>query len=121
MKKILFGLAAMASLSLTACGGNVCDDTSDAFDSLIDKVEECGIPTTGFEKPTDEDIDSCKEALDSCSDADKDKLSEYADCLKDVKGCSDKTQAEQEAFGERLASCVSKLSGVSAACNVSGE
>lgn len=121
MKKILFGLAAMASLTLTACGGNVCDDSADAAEGLVDKLEECGIPTTGFEKPSDEDIKSCKDALDSCSDADKDKLSAYSDCISDVKGCSDKTEAEQKAFGERFAQCATKLSGVSAACNLGGE
>lgn len=116
MKKILFGLAAMASLTLTACGGNVCDDTADAVNSLVDKAEECGLPTTGFEEPTDEDIESCKESLDDCSDADKDKLSAYADCVSDVAGCSDKTTSEQQAFAARLVECGKKLEGVSAAC-----
>ncbi|NPC76073.1 hypothetical protein HPP05_40735 [Corallococcus exiguus] len=114
MKKILFGLAAMASL--TACGGNVCDDTADAFESLVDKVEECGLPTTGFQAPTDEDIESCKESLDDCSDSDKDKLDAFVTCMNDVEGCNDKTQTEQLAFAERLSKCNAKLDGVSAAC-----
>ncbi|NOK23322.1 hypothetical protein [Corallococcus carmarthensis] len=117
MKNILFGLAAMASLTLTACGGNVCDDSADAFNSLVDKVSECGLPTTGFEAPTDAEIESCKDSLDSCTDADKDKLSEYADCVSDVKGCSDKTASEQQAFALRLTACSSKLDGVSDACS----
>ncbi|MGE6761002.1 hypothetical protein ACQKGO_23480 [Corallococcus interemptor] len=116
MKNILFGLAAMASLTLTACGGNVCDDTADAFDSLVDKAEECGLSTSGFEGPTDAELESCKDSLDSCSDSDKDKLSAYADCLSDVKGCSDKTESEQQQFAMRLLKCSEKLEGVSAAC-----
>lgn len=116
MKNILFGLAAMASLTLTACGGNLCDDTSDALEGLSDKVSECGLPTTGFEKPTDAELESCKESLDACSDSDKDKLKNYVDCLNDVKGCSDKTQSEQQAFAMRVLSCSSKLEGVSDAC-----
>ncbi|MBZ4332546.1 hypothetical protein NR800_34905 [Corallococcus interemptor] len=116
MKKILFGLAAMASLTLTACGGNICDDTADALNDMVKKAEECGLPTTGVQKPTDSDIESCKESLDSCSDSDKDKLTAYVDCLSDVKGCSDKTEAEQQAFASRILACSSKAEGVSAAC-----
>ncbi|NOK14677.1 hypothetical protein [Corallococcus exercitus] len=116
MKKILFGLAAMASLTLTACGGNICDDTADAADDLVKKVEECGLSTSGYQKPTDSEIESCKESLDACTDADKDKLNAYVDCLNEIKGCSDKTEAEQQAFGLRIVACGSKLQGVSDAC-----
>ncbi|MCY1043965.1 hypothetical protein OV208_21800 [Corallococcus sp. bb12-1] len=118
MKKFLIGLAALASL--TACGGNLCDDSEDAADDLFSKAEACGITVTKPAEPTDAERDACKESLDTCSDADKDKLNDYLSCLKDAKGCSDKTSAEQQAYGERIAACATKLSGVSAACDLGG-
>jgi hypothetical protein len=117
MKKILFSLAAIASLTLTACGGNYCDDSADAAKDLSKKAEECGITGTGVEEPTEEEINSCKTALDKCSDDDKKKLEAVSDCLKDVKGCSDKTQSEQQAFATRVIACASNAGGLSAACN----
>ena len=40
MKKIMFGLAAMASLTLTACGGSVCDDAKDSASHLKSVYDE---------------------------------------------------------------------------------
>ncbi|RKI04582.1 hypothetical protein [Corallococcus sp. AB038B] len=119
MKKILFGLAAMASLTLTACGGgDYCDRNEDLADDLASKAEECGV--TGTDKPTDEEVEAatkaCKTALDSCSDADKDLLDSALDCVEKVESCSDKSEAQQTSFFLALATCYSKASGVSAAC-----
>ncbi|RKH08432.1 hypothetical protein D7Y13_37920 [Corallococcus praedator] len=116
MKKFLFGLAAMASLSLTACGGSLCDDSQDVADDLFDKAEACGVTTTKPPEPTDAQKEACEESLDACSDSDKDKVGEWFSCLKDAEGCDDKTLAEQEAYNDRLEACTSKLAGVSSAC-----
>ncbi|QAT82948.1 putative lipoprotein [Corallococcus coralloides] len=119
MKKILFGLAAMASLTLTACGGgDFCDRNEDLSKDLEAKAEECGV--TDSDKPTDEEIEAatkaCKTALDSCSDADKDLLDEALDCVEKVESCSDKSEAEQTSFFLAIATCYSKAANVSAAC-----
>ncbi|MCY1031047.1 hypothetical protein OV207_06235 [Corallococcus sp. BB11-1] len=114
MKKLLISLAAMASL--TACGGNLCDDSEDAANDLFEKAEACGLTLQKPAEPTDAERDACKEALDACSDSDKDKLDEYLSCLKDAEGCDDKTTAEQAAYGARIEACSAKLTGVSAAC-----
>ena len=43
VKKILMGLAAMASLTLTACGGSACSDLQDGTNDVADKARACGI------------------------------------------------------------------------------
>ncbi|RYZ34416.1 MAG: hypothetical protein EOO71_39080 [Myxococcaceae bacterium] len=114
MKKFLIGLAAMASL--TACGGNLCDDSEDVANDLFEKSEACGLQVTEPTEPTDAQRDACKESLEACSDSDKDKVDAWFSCIKDVKGCSDKTTAEQAAYADRLEACSSELVGVSSAC-----
>lgn len=116
MKKILFGLAAMASLTLTACGGNYCDDAESASKDLVKKAKECGLEITDPGEATDAERDACKKSLDSCSDADKDKLDSYVSCVNDVKSCSDKSSSQQQAFSAALVACSAHLSGLSTAC-----
>ncbi|RKG72187.1 hypothetical protein [Corallococcus terminator] len=114
MKKFLIGLAAMASL--TACGGNLCDDSQDVANDLYEKAEACGLTVTKPTDPTDAEIEACEEALEACSDSDKDKVDAWLSCVKDAEGCDDKTAAEQAAYGERIEKCSSELTGVSSAC-----
>ncbi|NOK39351.1 hypothetical protein HMI49_39890 [Corallococcus exercitus] len=124
MKKILFGLAAMASLTLTACGGgSICDQLEDVANKTKDQAEECGLTVDGDDgEITDAERDQCEKSTESCSDDDKKKFEEFADCVNDVKGCSDKTEAEQSAYQLRVLSCYSKLTSISAACSAaSGE
>ncbi|RKH56564.1 hypothetical protein [Corallococcus aberystwythensis] len=119
MKKILFGLAAMASLTLTACGGgSICDQLEDVSKESADKAEECGLTIDADDKEvTDAEREQCETATESCSDADKEAFEKYADCVADVKGCADKSEAEQQAFALRVFACASNLTSVSAACN----
>jgi hypothetical protein len=121
MNKILFGLAAFASLSLTACGGNFCDDLEDLNKDVADDAKECGLDSGTPDEVTDEDRDACKEAYDSCSDSDKDKLDAFVSCVKDIKGCSDKTSAEQQRYANDIVKCATdNLATVSNACGVAG-
>ncbi|NPD29816.1 hypothetical protein D7Y27_40970 [Corallococcus sp. AB004] len=120
MKKILFGLAAMASLTLTACGGDYCDRNEDLAKDLSSKFEECGFDTSVTpDEPTDAERDACKEALEDCSDDDKDKLDAALDCIDSVKSCSDKSTAEQTRILSDLLACSAKGGTVSAACAAS--
>ncbi|MBN9687835.1 MULTISPECIES: hypothetical protein [unclassified Corallococcus] len=121
MKKILFGLAAMASLTLTACGGgDYCDRNEDLAKDLSSKFEECGFDTSGTDDEiTDAERDACKEALEDCSDDDKDKLDAALDCIEDVKSCSDKSTTEQQRILSDILSCSAKGGSVSAACAAS--
>jgi hypothetical protein len=119
MKKILFSLTALASLTLTACGGDVCDNSADAYKSVRSKAEECGLSTTGIpSEPTDAEINTCKEQLKNCTSDDKKLLQDALDCMEDVKSCKDKTEAEQNAFGLSIVACYAKAQGISAACNL---
>ncbi|RKH02208.1 hypothetical protein D7V97_28130 [Corallococcus sp. CA053C] len=116
MKKIMFGLAAMASLTLTACGGSVCDDAKDAGSHLKSVYESCGIDASDIEF-TDEDLKSCEESTKSCTDDDKEKLSAFTDCVSDISDCADKTQGEQTALLGKLVTCSGKISGLSSGCS----
>ncbi|WP_223642845.1 hypothetical protein [Corallococcus sp. EGB] len=120
MKKILFGLAAMASLTLTACGGDYCDRNEDVAKDLSKKFEECGFDVSGNPtKPTDAEKDACKEALKDCSDDDKKKLDAVVDCIEGVKTCSDKSSTEQQRILSDIVACSTKGGSVSAACAAS--
>lgn len=116
MKNLMIGLAAMASLTLTACGGSICDDAKDTGSHLKEVYESCGIEATDVEL-TDADIERCEESLDSCTDDDKDKLSALTDCMAEIDDCADKTQAEQQALLGKLITCAAKAQGVSASCS----
>ncbi|NNC20450.1 hypothetical protein HJC22_32505 [Corallococcus exiguus] len=120
MKKILFGLAAMASLTLTACGSDYCDRNEDLAKDLSSKFEECGFDTSATpDEPTDAERDACKEALADCSDDDKEKLDAVLDCIDSVKSCSDKSTTEQTRILSDLVACSTKGGTVSAACAAS--
>ena len=119
MKKILIGLAAMASLSLTACGGgSVCDQRKDAFESLGDKaVDSCGLTVNPEGNVTDAQVDVCNENIDKCSDSEKESLEKFNDCVSDIPKCSDKSEAQQEAFTGKLVGCaLSNLTSLSETC-----
>lgn len=118
MKKIMIGLAAMASLTLTACGGSICDDLEDSSKSLADKGEACGLTVDDGDEVTDAERDACKEATKDCTDDDKKQVDAFVDCLNDIKDCSDKTAAEQQAFGLSVVACASKITGLSASCDL---
>lgn len=119
MKKIMIGLAALASLTLTACGGgSVCDGRKDAFESAADKaVDSCGLTANPEGNITDAQVDVCNEKIDTCSDAEKESLEKFNDCVSDLPECSDKSQAQQEAFAGKLVGCAfSNLTNVSETC-----
>ena len=116
MKKLVFGLVAVTSLVFgTGCGGDVCDDAKDAFESAIEKTEDC--PTSNAIlrqfKPTDSQVDECKDNLDDCPDSDQDKLSEAYDCIADLPECK---ESEEEAWGVKFEACTASLSGISDSC-----
>ncbi|RKH31039.1 hypothetical protein [Corallococcus sicarius] len=116
MKKIMIGLAALASLTLTACGGSVCDDLEDSANTLSDKAEKCGFEQPDNDEVTDADREACEESVKSCTDDDKTKIDSFVDCVNDIKECSDKTTAEQNSFSASTLACYLKLQGLSASC-----
>ncbi|MCP3101916.1 hypothetical protein LZ198_23910 [Myxococcus sp. K15C18031901] len=117
MKKLMIGLLAASTLVFGAgCGGDVCDDLEDAAKALDDKLAGCG----GSGGGDDEDYDKkqCEDALDSCSDSDKDKLSDLAKCIEDLPDCS---QSNAQEWLAKLAACGDKAEGLSPSCTVSAE
>jgi len=113
MKKFMFGLMAAVTLLFGAgCGGNACDDLEDANKALNEKVEACGTDTGG----EDEDVFNkgvCEDALDACSDSDKDRLSDLADCIQDLPDCQAGSEVE---WIDQFSECFNRTEGISAAC-----
>ncbi len=108
MKKLLIGLVATSSLVFGAgCGGDgdLCEDLADSFSSLSGKVDGCPeiSPFISELRLGEEEINQCKESLDRCTDADKDKLRRAADCLSGVSQCR---SATIEAWANELESCM---------------
>ncbi|NBD08799.1 hypothetical protein [Corallococcus silvisoli] len=119
MKKILIGVAAMASL--TACGNSVCENLKDGFNKANTQSRACGaVPddpdyTLEF---TDEQMERCEKGMmDSCSDDDKKKLDALADCMKAVPACKSASAEELDAMGLKYDNCLfDNLMGLSEAC-----
>ncbi len=112
MKRLACVVAAV-SLALVGCGGSLCSDLVDAYEGLDEKGKACG----GETEPGEETIteEQCEEALEQCTDDDKETLQEFADCVNDVPAC--KAGGEQ-AYGTALLACFFAAEGeLSAACN----
>lgn len=116
MKKILFGLAATASLVLTGCGGgSICDKFEDASKDMADKSEACS--DQEYSEPTDAEKEACEKATENCTDADEEKVDAFLDCISDLDECK---AGEETSYALQLLGCTGKLSGVSEACGVGG-
>src|SRR5688572_1272684 len=100
MKRLVSAFAVM-SLALTGCGASLCDDLADASESLGEKAQPCGGGTTS-DPITDEELNQCKESLDKCTDADKEKLGDFVDCINELPTCS---TSNQNTFVSSLLAC----------------
>ncbi|MFY1824621.1 hypothetical protein ACN47A_01780 [Myxococcus fulvus] len=113
MKKLMYGLMAAGTLLFgVGCGSSsACDDLADANRALSDKVEACG-SETGME---DDDFDQgrCEDALEACSDADRDRLSDLADCIQGLPDCRAGSEME---WVDQFSACFQRTAGLSAAC-----
>ena len=104
MKKLIAGLV-LAAAALTGCGGSVCGDLKDGYESLGEKAAPCG-GGEGFENL---DTDECEASIDECSDSEKEAISDFSDCLKDLDKC-DPNNAQ--AFISDLTTCGAKIENV---------
>jgi hypothetical protein len=112
MKRLAFAFA-VVSLALTGCGGSVCEDVADSFNSFIDKAKPCTSGTT-IDPITDADIKQCEENFDkSCTDSDKKALKAFTDCLDELPTCS---ASNQNTFVADTEKCGVELDKVSDAC-----
>ncbi|NBD08985.1 MULTISPECIES: hypothetical protein [Corallococcus] len=118
MKKVLIGLAAMASL--TACGSSVCEKIKDGVNKVTSQAKACGFvqedpDDTG--EYTDAQEKLCESAMERCSDSEKKMLEDFADCVNDIPACKSASEAELDAMGVKYNKCgVDHLQGISEAC-----
>ncbi|MCK8502495.1 hypothetical protein VZQ01_11370 [Myxococcus faecalis] len=113
MKKLMYGLVAAGTLLFgVGCGGDdVCDDLADASRAVNDQTEACGTDTGMDEE--DFDKGRCEDALEACSDSDKDRLRDVADCIRGLPDC--RVGAEME-WVDQFSACFQRAEGLSAAC-----
>lgn len=112
MKKIMIGLVAVSSLVFgTGCGGDVCEDIADAYESLDEKTEDCPTLNAIISEVefSDEDIDECKEQFEDCSDDEKDKLNDSIDCINDLPDCE---SGGEQAWAAKLQACANESDDV---------
>ncbi len=99
MKNWIIGLIAASAVALTGCS-STCDNFATIGDDLVEKVKPCleaGDPT-----PPAFNVNQCDRAYDNCTDAEKESLDEYADCLDKLEAC---TPGTKNAFGTALEAC----------------
>jgi hypothetical protein len=112
MKRLAYAFAVI-SLALTGCGGSVCEDVADSFNSFIEKAKPC-LEGVTIDPISDADIEMCEENIDNtCSDADKEALQKFTDCLNDLDTCS---SSNQNAWAAEAEKCTTELEKVSDGC-----
>ena len=112
--KRLVCVVATVSMMLAGCGGSVCEDVKDAFDSLGDKVGSCDVEVDQSEAPS---VEQCEEALDGCSESDKENLGKFADCISDIPDCE---AGEEDDFLGAAFACAIASGGISEQCQALG-
>ncbi len=100
-------------LALAGCGGgsstSACDVIATGLNDLITKATPC------FSSPPPEPVtaEQCRQQIGNCSDADKQKLTDFGHCLSALPTCS---QATLSTWESSLEACVAKLQGISDSC-----
>lgn len=113
MKRLVFAVA-LVSLSLTACSGSLCDDFDDTGKELVDKVKACpSFSDVTYTPPTEAEKQKCEDSLKSCTDADKEALNKFIDCVNDLPKCE---AASEQSFAASFLACAAPLQSVSDAC-----
>ena len=90
MQKFI-GVVAFAALALTGCG-TLCDDMLDASDTYAKKYSPCSTTLDSLFGNEAFNVTQCERNVDKCTDAEKDAVSAYADCLRELPECSPATK-----------------------------
>ena len=114
MRRIVLGCAALL-LGAVGCGGSnspssTCDNVASALSGLSGKYSACGqIPAISFDK------NACVSAFNSssCSDADRQKINDFASCVNGLPNCSPQSQST---WTSAYVACSNGLQGISQAC-----
>lgn len=113
MRRIALGATLL--LLAAGCGSSnsssaTCDNLGNAITSLGSKYAACGtLPTITFDK------NQCVQAFNSsgCTDSDRQKINDFANCLNGLPNC---TPATQNAWATSYTNCVQPLSTISNNC-----
>lgn len=103
-------LVAAAGCGSSTSNSATCDNLATALTGLSTKYAPCG-----SSRAITFDKNACVQAFNNsaCSDADRKKINDYADCLSELPTCSTATQAS---WVISLTNCEAKLQGISSNC-----
>lgn len=110
-------IALVTTLLLLAVGcgnsnssSNTCDNLANALNALPGKYAACGtVPSVSFDK------NACTTAFNNsaCSDADRQKINDFANCLQALPTC---TVATQSSWATSYENCTTPLQSISSNC-----
>ena len=116
MRPIALGWAVLL-FAAVGCGSSnsssaTCDNIANAFASLPGKYSACGTIPSGS---LNFDKNQCVTAFNnsSCSDADRQKINDYASCVQALPSC---TPATQSSWATSYENCAAPLEGISSNC-----
>lgn len=89
MHKWIISLIAASSVALTGCS-STCDSFASTQDELIEKTRPC--LDAGDQLPAAFNVTQCDRASENCTDAEKEALDEYRDCLDKLEACTPGTK-----------------------------
>ena len=108
-------LAVSLLLLAAGCGSSnsssaTCDNLGNAITSLSTKYAACGtLPAISFDK------NACVQAFNnsSCTDSDRQKINDFANCIQGLPNC---TLATQSTWATAYGNCVTPLGSISPNC-----
>ena len=113
MRRIVLGCTVLL-FGAVGCGSSnspssTCDNVANALSSLTGKVSACGQLSVPFDKNV------CVSALNSssCSDADRQKINDFANCVNGLPNCSPQSQSS---WATSYENCAAPLEGISSNC-----
>ena len=106
------GVFAAVSLALTGCGGSVCQDTADSYDTLNERAKPCGVAIVN--PVTEAQIKTCEDNIDRCLDSDRKALEGFNDCVSELDKCS---PGGETTFDAAVDTCGTYLDRISDTCD----
>lgn len=89
MKRLCAGLGLW--VTLTGCGGTVCDELGDAYAQVNDKARACLQEGDEAQRPFDHAL--CEANVGRCSNDERLALSQLADCFRAAPVCTPDTES----------------------------
>jgi hypothetical protein len=88
MQKWLITLIATAAVALTGCS-STCDNMAEVSDAYGEKVRPC---LSADQQPPAFNVNQCDRAFENCTEAEREAVEEYIECLDRLAACTPGTR-----------------------------